>query len=76
MDNEFTKGILTGCLTFLLPAAAIAIRGLIVYLIWNAMMPEIFNLPELNYWHATGLVFMVSFVGKPLTPFKINDEDQ
>ncbi len=32
--------------------------GLIVMWLWNALMPDIFNLPEIGYWQAVGLVVL------------------
>lgn len=32
--------------------------GLIVQWLWNALMPNIFNLPEVSYWQAVGLVVL------------------
>lgn len=30
----------------------------ITMLLWNALMPEIFSLPEVNYWQAAGLLIL------------------
>jgi len=32
--------------------------GFIVMWLWNALMPAIFNLPEVSYWQAVGLVVL------------------
>ncbi len=32
--------------------------GILVKLLWNAMMPDIFGLPEIGYWQAVGLVVL------------------
>ncbi len=32
--------------------------GFIVMWLWNALMPSIFNLPEVSYWQAVGLVVL------------------
>ena len=32
--------------------------GLVVQWLWNALMPVIFNLPEVTYWQAVGLVVL------------------
>ena len=34
------------------------IFGLIVMWLWNALMPDIFNLPQIGYWQAVGLVVL------------------
>ncbi len=43
----------------ILAVAALAIIfGLVVMWLWNALMPEIFGLPEIGYWQAVGLVVL------------------
>ncbi len=32
--------------------------GILVRLLWNALMPDIFGLPEIGYWQAVGLVVL------------------
>jgi hypothetical protein len=32
--------------------------GLFVMLLWNWLMPDIFGLPKIDYWHAWGLVLL------------------
>lgn len=32
--------------------------GLFVMLLWNWIMPDIFSLPRIDYWHAWGLVLL------------------
>jgi hypothetical protein len=32
--------------------------GLLVKVLWNALMPDIFGLPEIGYWQAVGLVIL------------------
>jgi hypothetical protein len=32
--------------------------GIFVKLLWNALMPDIFGLPEIGYWQAVGLVIL------------------
>ncbi len=40
-------------------AAVIALLfGLLVELLWNWLMPEIFGLPTINYWQAFGLIIL------------------
>ena len=34
------------------------IFGLLVQLLWNWLMPEIFRLPEISYWQAFGIVIL------------------
>jgi hypothetical protein len=54
MRNTF-KFRFTGILTML---AATAIFGAVVMLLWNALMPQIFALPVLNYLQAAGLLIL------------------
>jgi len=37
---------------------AMAAFGYIVMLLWNWLMPELFGLREINYWHAWGLFIL------------------
>ena len=37
-------------------AIAIALVGWITMLLWNWLVPELFNGPSLNYWQALGLL--------------------
>ena len=40
-------------------AAAVAlVLGLVVQLLWNALLPEVFGLPRISYWQAWGLFFL------------------
>lgn len=38
--------------------AALAIFPLVIMLIWNAIMPDIFGLVEINFWQALGLLVL------------------
>lgn len=31
-------------------------------LLWNWLMPEIFNLPEITFWQALGILILSSFI--------------
>ncbi|MDP4199710.1 MAG: hypothetical protein Q8922_03805 [Bacteroidota bacterium] len=37
---------------------ALAILGLLAMLLWNALIPDLFHGPFLNYWQAVGLVVL------------------
>jgi hypothetical protein len=37
---------------------ALAILGLLAMLLWNALIPDLFHGPMLNYWQAVGLVLL------------------
>jgi ABC-type multidrug transport system fused ATPase/permease subunit len=55
MNKLFYKSRLLGMLAFL---AVIAGFSAVAMLLWNALMPDIFALPRLNYWQAAGLVVL------------------
>ena len=38
--------------------ATCAVFGVAVMLLWNALLPKIFGLPQLNYLQATGLLIL------------------
>ncbi len=42
----------------LLILAAVAAFGFIIMLLWNALMPVIFRLPEITFWQALGLFLL------------------
>jgi hypothetical protein len=42
----------------LIALATLAVFGVGVMLLWNALMPGIFELPALNYWQAAGLLLL------------------
>jgi len=38
--------------------ATLAVFSVVVMLLWNTLMPELFALPVLNYWQAAGLMLL------------------
>jgi hypothetical protein len=44
--------------------------GYPVMLLWNWLMPTIFNLPEITFWQAIGLHFLSSTLIKSTTTIK------
>lgn len=38
--------------------AAIALFGWVTMTLWNLLLPEIFNLPVINFWQAAGLLVL------------------
>ena len=56
----------------ILAAAALAIVfGILVKLLWNALMPAVFGLPEIGYWQAVGLVVLTHiFFGSDHAPHR------
>lgn len=65
--KNWIEATLMGCLSFVLAMIVYALRALVVYIVWNCMMPELFTLPEINFWHAVGLVLLVSNLCTPIT---------
>ncbi len=55
-------------ITILTAVAAIALIALLmalpIMLLWNWLMPEIFELTEINFWQALGLSLLSSFLFK------------
>ena len=54
----------------LIPIAAALLFGLIVMLLWNAILPQVTNAPPLGYWQAVGLLVLCrilfgNFRGRP-----------
>ena len=39
-------------------AVLAVVFGIFVKLLWNALMPEIFGLPEIGFWQAVGLAVL------------------
>lgn len=37
---------------------AIGLFGLVTMFLWNALVPDLFHGPELNYWQALGLIVL------------------
>lgn len=48
-------------LGLLLIAAIGFLMALLISLVWNAVMPQIFNLPEITYWQAY-LLYLLSYL--------------
>jgi len=42
--------------------ASLALVALIVLLLWNALIPEIFGGPTLTYWQTLGLLILVQML--------------
>jgi len=40
----------------------LAITSIIVMLLWNALIPSIFNGPTLNYWQSAGLLLLAKIL--------------
>jgi ABC-type multidrug transport system fused ATPase/permease subunit len=55
MDKFFDKFRFLGIMAFF---AAIAVSSAVAMWLWNALMPDIFALPALNYWQTAGLLVL------------------
>ncbi|MDR1256429.1 MAG: hypothetical protein LBJ86_01625 [Spirochaetaceae bacterium] len=55
MNKHFVK---TRFLGILIVLATIAVFSAAAMLLWNALMPDIFALPRLNYWQAAGILVL------------------
>ena len=42
----------------LIMAAALLVLGYVVMVLWNALIPELFNGPVLTFWQAAGLLLL------------------
>lgn len=58
------KVILYGGGFFLLLILIALLTGIPVYFLWNALMPDIFGLPEITFWQALGLSVLCSLLFK------------
>jgi hypothetical protein len=63
MDKHAFKSRLAGFAGFL---AIIALFGACVMSLWNTLMPDIFGLPHLNYWQATGIMLLARILFGPI----------
>ena len=51
-------------------AILIVLLGYPVMLLWNWLMPELFNLPAVTFWQAIGLNFLCTILFKPTINIK------
>lgn len=54
----------------LLVVGVSAFGAWLVMLLWNFVMPDIFNLPELTFWKAFGLCVLIELIVKLALPSK------
>ncbi len=54
-SKRFTKRVALRLIVILL---VFGILGALVMLLWNALIPELFQGPMLNYWQAVGLLLL------------------
>ena len=50
--------VLVAILIILVYLVCIAVGGWIVQLLWNWLMPYLFQLPTITYWQALGISFL------------------
>ena len=48
---------------FLDQVAILLIIAFVVKLIWNSLVPDTFQIPDLTYWQAIKLMFLVNLLG-------------
>ena len=59
--QNFLTAIRTVIGVFLIAAV---LMGLPLMILWNWLMPHIFNLPEIGFWQAVGINFLCSIMFK------------
>ena len=63
--NKIFRFRFLGIVMFL---AMIAVFSVAAMFLWNALMPEIFGLPVLNYWQTAGIVILARILFGGLGP--------
>jgi hypothetical protein len=51
---------------------AVLFLGFPLMLLWNWLMPYLFNLPTIGFWQAVGLNFMATILFRPTINIKKN----
>ena len=62
---KITNTIQATVTAILMIAAISVILGLPLMILWNWIMPTIFNLPEITFWQALGLNALATILFKP-----------
>lgn len=65
--DKFLKGIGAGVLGIVIIALSAFITGLLVMLVWNWLMPMLFNLQTINYIEGWGIAFLSGMLFKGTT---------
>ena len=60
MKSNFRARKMAAVLTKI--SVGILVFGVVVMLLWNALMPDIFRLPPINYWQALGLLVLAKIL--------------
>lgn len=55
-ENQKKEEAVAGCLSII---CTFFLQALILYLLWNALVPDIFGLTTLTFWQACGMKFLV-----------------
>jgi membrane protein implicated in regulation of membrane protease activity len=55
-------------------AVALTVFGLIVMLLWNALVPELFGGPFLSFWQAVGLLTLSHILLRGWAPWRYGKE--
>lgn len=75
MYNTFwtTLGKIVGII--LLFAIGVALCGWVIMLLWNWLMPTIFNLTTITFWQALGIDALVSILFLPGITYNTNNKN-
>ncbi len=57
----------------LLAAVALALFGVVVMLLWNALIPGIFGGPALGFWQAVGLLVLSHILLRGWSPWRFHN---
>lgn len=68
MEKEKDYPLTVKILGVLMIALIYALIGFLIMLLWNWLMPLIFELPQVSYWESVGLMVLFSL----LTSCKVN----
>lgn len=68
MEKEKDYPLTVKILGVLMTALIYAVIGFLIMLLWNWLMPLIFELPQISYWESVGLMVLFSL----LTSCKVN----
>ena len=68
--TKLTKGFLLGVLIIVILALASFITGLLVMLLWNWLMPDLFNLPTISFIQGWGISFLSGLLFRTHTKVK------
>ena len=69
-SERIKTGFATALVYLIMFAALLVLRGAIVSILWNYVMPVIFNLPKIGVGQAILLTLLISFVAADFTTTK------